>query len=228
MKCENCSKVHDGSYASGRFCSKKCSKSFSTKSKRKEINAKVSTTLKNRDLGHERTIKKICRQCKESFEVEWHKRKQQYCSSECLHKSPEKLEKFLRGAAIAAKKRSEDINERIRLREIGRKGGFGKKGYTASGTRYESTIERDCFEYLEKHDINFEAHKSIPNSSKVSDVFIPSLDLWIEIDGINRERSKNFLGKDYERWLEKLKIYKSNKLNVEIVKSLNEFKQIFN
>lgn len=45
-KCENCGNKHNGDYASGRFCSKKCSKGFSTKSKRKEINEKVSITLK--------------------------------------------------------------------------------------------------------------------------------------------------------------------------------------
>lgn len=31
MICENCGKEHDGSYGSGRFCSKECAKSFSTK-----------------------------------------------------------------------------------------------------------------------------------------------------------------------------------------------------
>lgn len=47
MICENCGKTHDGTYASGRFCSKGCSKSFSTKAKRKEINEKVSKTVKS-------------------------------------------------------------------------------------------------------------------------------------------------------------------------------------
>ena len=45
MKCENCSSKHDGSYGSGRFCSSKCARGFSTKAKRKEINRKVSKTL---------------------------------------------------------------------------------------------------------------------------------------------------------------------------------------
>lgn len=31
MICENCGKKHDGTYGSGRFCSKKCARSFSTK-----------------------------------------------------------------------------------------------------------------------------------------------------------------------------------------------------
>lgn len=43
--CENCNKEHNGSYGSGRFCDKVCARGFSTKSKRKEINEKVSKTL---------------------------------------------------------------------------------------------------------------------------------------------------------------------------------------
>ena len=31
MKCENCGNEHDGSYGSGRFCSKHCSQSFLAK-----------------------------------------------------------------------------------------------------------------------------------------------------------------------------------------------------
>jgi len=46
MKCENCGNEHDGFYGSGRFCSSKCARGFSTKAKRKEINEKVSQKLK--------------------------------------------------------------------------------------------------------------------------------------------------------------------------------------
>lgn len=46
MNCENCSIEHDGSFASGRFCSRKCSRGFSTKAKRQEINKKVSQKTK--------------------------------------------------------------------------------------------------------------------------------------------------------------------------------------
>lgn len=48
MICENCEAEHDGEYGSGRFCSSKCAKGFSTKSKRDEINKKVSDALKGR------------------------------------------------------------------------------------------------------------------------------------------------------------------------------------
>jgi len=49
FECENCSISHDASYGSGRFCSAKCSRSFSTRSKRKEINEKVSKSLSGRE-----------------------------------------------------------------------------------------------------------------------------------------------------------------------------------
>lgn len=48
MICENCSADHDGKYGSGRFCSQKCSRGFSTKAKRVEINQKVSNSLSGR------------------------------------------------------------------------------------------------------------------------------------------------------------------------------------
>ena len=51
MKCENCGQEHDGTYGSGRFCSSKCARSFSTKYNRKETNKKVSNTLKNKYKG---------------------------------------------------------------------------------------------------------------------------------------------------------------------------------
>lgn len=51
--CENCGCEHDGTYGSGRFCSTKCSRAFSTKAKRQEINEKVSNTLTGRSLTEE-------------------------------------------------------------------------------------------------------------------------------------------------------------------------------
>lgn len=45
MLCEYCKETHSGEYGSGRFCCKKCASAFSTFSKRKEINLKVSEKL---------------------------------------------------------------------------------------------------------------------------------------------------------------------------------------
>lgn len=46
MICENCEIKHDSSYGSGRFCSSKCARGFSTKEKRQEINERVSKKIK--------------------------------------------------------------------------------------------------------------------------------------------------------------------------------------
>jgi len=51
MECENCKVDHDGTFGSGRFCSMKCSRGFSTKAKRAEINEKVSSKLKGVPTG---------------------------------------------------------------------------------------------------------------------------------------------------------------------------------
>jgi len=120
-------------------------------------------------------------------------------------------------------KKCKDINERIRLREIGRKGGFGKKGYTDKGTRYDSSFEKRCFEFLENNNIIFIPHKSLPESSKISDIYLPEKDLWVELDGINREQRKKYLGKDYDYWLDKLKQYKEKGLKYEIFYTYEEF-----
>lgn len=120
----------------------------------------------------------------------------------------------------------ENTESRKRLRDIGRKGGYGKKGYTKNGTYYASTFEKHCFEYLEENNIKFEAHKEIPNSSNVSDIYLVNKNLWIELDGINREQKKKYIGKNYERWLNKLKIYEENNLSYKIIYNLKEFFEI--
>jgi hypothetical protein len=80
--CENCKSEHNGNYGSGRFCSKKCARGFSTKAKRKEINKKVSKTLKEKESGHGK-VKKICPICNKIFFVVWMNRKQKCCSISC-------------------------------------------------------------------------------------------------------------------------------------------------
>lgn len=81
--CENCGKDHEGIYGSGRFCSIKCSRSFSTKAKRSEINESVSKTLNNTGNG---IVKKICKYCENDFEIIYSKRNQSFCSRSCSTK----------------------------------------------------------------------------------------------------------------------------------------------
>lgn len=90
-KCEYCGKDHDGSYGSGRFCSKSCAKGFSTKLKRKEINQGLSKKNKGkRYIGNGVQIetksssillKNKCEYCgKETTN-------KRFCSKTCLERS---------------------------------------------------------------------------------------------------------------------------------------------
>lgn len=218
-ECENCGKEHNSKYGSGRFCTSTCARSFSTKEKRIDINENVSKKLTI-------NIEKLCPQCQKVFKTVPSKNGV-YCSSSCFSKFNWSDEEYKNRMTNISKKRCEPIEEKIRMREIGKMGGFGKKGYTENGTYYQSTLEQKCFEYLELNKIAFIPHKNIPNSSKISDVYLLENDMWIEIDGINREKRKKWLGENYVYWLEKLEIYKIQKLNIKIIKNLAEFKQLF-
>lgn len=68
MNCECCELEHDGTYGSGRFCCKVCARAFSTKSKRKEINEKVSEKLKGKPSWNKgKKGKKLTEEQRERF-----------------------------------------------------------------------------------------------------------------------------------------------------------------
>lgn len=73
MLCEKCGVEHKGNYGSGRFCSCKCARSFSTSRDRKSINVRVSTT-QSRPEGYE------CKKCDL-----WFRRKMQYMAHCRIH-----------------------------------------------------------------------------------------------------------------------------------------------
>jgi len=70
MKCKYCNErdaVKYSKYSSGEFCSRECACGFSTKAKRKEINEKVSKTL--RDKPRKLKKIKICKYCNNIVET---------------------------------------------------------------------------------------------------------------------------------------------------------------
>lgn len=79
--CEYCKNEHTGEYTSGRFCSLKCSKGFSTKDKREEINKRISDKLKGKTKIS--LVKKICEYCENEFEVKRNRKNQKCCSRRC-------------------------------------------------------------------------------------------------------------------------------------------------
>lgn len=223
--CENCTDEHNGTYGSGRFCSSKCARGFSTKAKRKEINKKVSKAITG--SGNDK-VKLTCPYCKNEYEVKWKRRKSKHCSQSCASKDLWEDDEYRNPIQQKLKEHYSLPKNRDRLRDIGRSGGFGTRGITNDGTRYESLIEKACYEYLEDSKIPFEAHKYIPNSSKVSDIYLTEYDLWIEVDGINRESKKKWIGKNYDYWIDKLNHYDLENLNYIIVYDVNDLKEIIN
>ena len=83
-RCEYCGKDFKKDYRkyhkdSPRFCSKKCSKGFSTKAKRKEINKKVSIALGGNGISTKTKKRKNCLCCNISLK----NRQRKYCSHRC-------------------------------------------------------------------------------------------------------------------------------------------------
>lgn len=222
-KCENCNLNHDGEYGSGRFCNNKCARGFSTKAKRKEINEKVSKSLTRDDSLHSR----VCTYCNVEYKAYLNKNVK-FCSVSCSAKFNWSNEEYREDMTKKIRKRCGTDEGRKRLRDIGRLGGFGTRCVTNGGVKCDSMFEKKCFELIEDLNIEFIPHKNIPNSSKVSDVYLVKDDLWIELDGIDREKRKKWLGENYTYWLNKLEIYEKEGLDLIIIKSLKELKEYFN
>lgn len=200
-----------------QYCSRKCANGhIQTKGQNdKRSIANKNKTPWNKDFSL--IYFSFCKSCKRSLGA---KNKSGYCRS-CFNKTTEYKNKM----SIIMKERCKNIDERKRLRDIGRNGGFGKKGYTKGNNRYESDFEKNCFEFLEENKIKFEAHKYIPNSSKVSDIYLIDFNKWVELDGIDRRKIKKYktFENNYKRWEEKIKLYKELELDYSIVYNMTEF-----
>jgi very-short-patch-repair endonuclease/predicted nucleic acid-binding Zn ribbon protein len=96
MKCESCLNEHGGVYGSGRFCSSKCARGFSTKAKRAEINQKVSAKM----VKPPKEFK--CLTCLQVFESLNRRIKngRRFCSTECANVTSLETRKKLSENAI--------------------------------------------------------------------------------------------------------------------------------
>ena len=75
MICENCGKEHDGSYGSGRFCSKECARSFSSKNTTGQLKeAKCIDCGKPIYIGKRASLKTCrCEECQHEKQLEYQK-----------------------------------------------------------------------------------------------------------------------------------------------------------
>lgn len=136
--CEKCGTEHSGKYASGRFCSSRCSRSFSTSKAREEINKKVSKTLTLRTAFFEKT----CPICASTFKVTKRRVGKQTCSVKCGHKlsnsRPETREKLSIARTQAI------IDGKTNFKSIKCTYFFGE-----TQIRCDSKIEYACLNYFE-------------------------------------------------------------------------------
>lgn len=93
--CENCGSLKTEKYGSGRFCSEFCARSFSTKNCRKEVNDKISKSLKigykSGKISHKRNS--VCAMAKKNHE-EHLKRKVKISKNVILDITYDELEKY--------------------------------------------------------------------------------------------------------------------------------------
>mgnify|MGYP001378706026 CR=1 FL=1 len=97
MICENCQKEHNGSYGSGRFCSKECARSFSTKNEQKTKKMIICNQCKKEFLIDKRArndclcdecknVELICYNCNKPFYINIKNANQKFCSRVCSSK----------------------------------------------------------------------------------------------------------------------------------------------
>lgn len=147
MNCENCSIQHDGKYGSGRFCSKKCSSSFSSNKNKDLKNKKISDSLKGKYTGLDNSTYKSgkfekqkiekCPVCKSDFNKS---KSKIYCSRNCY---------------------LDDVDFKYRKKISGgyREGsGIGKKGWY-KGYWCDSSWELAFVIYNIENNIKFERNK---------------------------------------------------------------------
>ncbi len=173
-KCENCGCEHQGTYGTGRFCSVKCARGFSTKEKRSLINEKLKKVDK-------KTHSNTCVICNSIFT---HKRKTiKTCSGKCL--------KDLRALKIQSNV--------VCMNGGYRKGsGRGKSGWYESkiaGLVYlDSSYEFAYAKYLDKNNIQWVRNtKRFYYNDKnyyIPDFFLTEENLYIEIKGYSTAKDK--------------------------------------
>ena len=170
-KCENCSSLNNGEYGSGRFCSGKCARGFSTKNKRIEINEKISLSLMGNipwNKGEE--INKKCEECEEIFIARNDQIK--FCSKKCQHKN----KNFRSKLSLAMKERVEKgIHSGWQTRNI----------ISYPEQFFIKVLNNNGLEG--KYKINFKIKKKDlginDNACYFLDFYFPDLKLDLEIDG---------------------------------------------
>ena len=128
MICEVCGKEHDGSYGSGRFCSRSCGCKYSAISRSKDCLNFIKQKVQNsKSLSKERKQKeydatpKVCKNCGETYYKNWAKTvKSEFCSRECARSYSTKIKRD---------EISKKVSDKLKGRLVGN--AIAKIGYTS-------------------------------------------------------------------------------------------------
>jgi len=161
--CENCGIEHEGEYGSGRFCSTKCARCFSTKKNRKEINEKVSNTFKERGITKEGLTVR-CKYCNEYFTGSKTNKNPKFCSQTCVAKYNMKVSD---DEIIKSCKESLSMGQAaellgvsfLTLRKRAKNLGVYQPNVGLKGTRRKSFRKIQSKEILEGKHPNYQTHK---------------------------------------------------------------------
>ena len=184
-KCLRCSKDHDGSFGSGKYCNRGCA---NARSHSKETKAKMSfssktseKSLKQHESMRKEKVTKTCPQCSSDFKTHVSESFKTYCSKQCY---------------------LDDSEQKHRISAPGgyRKGsGRGKSGW------YSSKIAGDVFldsswelayaKHLDKNNIEWKRNTIRfdyirPNGKQsyyIPDFYLVKEDKYIEIKGFKTE-----------------------------------------
>lgn len=135
MICEVCGKEHDGSYGSGRFCSRSCGCKYSAISRSKDCLNFIKQKVQNsKSLSKERKQKeyeatpKVCKNCGETYYKNWAKTvKSEFCSRECARSYSTKIKRD---------EISKKVSDKLKGRLVGN--AITKIGYTSIDNAIES------------------------------------------------------------------------------------------
>jgi very-short-patch-repair endonuclease len=178
--CENCKVSNNGKYGSGRFCSQKCSRSYSSNIKKEEKNKKISISLKgntpwNKDTRLDRI--RNCKYCNKEFIIR--NKKNIFCTAKCQHSFGISKE--------SRKKLKEKALERV-------KNGTHKGWQTRNIESYPEKFFKKVLQNINiKYEFNFPVSKKSLGIENLSCYF---LDFYIVID--NRKIDLEIDGKQHD------------------------------
>ena len=203
--CEKCKKDHDGTFASGRFCSRACANS---KIQTSEANKKKSETLKKRNADRmKRKMQKTCIICGSYFE---HLRRKT-CSKECVAKDnlqPEIRQRLSEKGHVSAMirhDRGDDFGWRSRKKMI------------------PSFPEEVAIRHLDHRGINYERECKV--GKYFIDFALHKRSIAIEIDGQQHEkpeRKMSDLKKDEFLTSKGWKVFRIKWPNENIIQSIDK------